>query len=93
MPLNATNFHTIMVSICDTYSLQHKQMINLRQRIEGIYQAQPRPTNKKKRKLWVSVEALARVVYNALADGKVSYDEVMAIDDAEWIRQAKEYKT
>lgn len=84
MPLDSTNSHTIMVSICDTYLCTHPQMMALRRRLLAVYNAQQGHR-------WVSTDALANAAYDALETG-YRVEHVLAFTDTEFIQKARVYE-
>jgi len=93
MRYDANNFVLIMIHICDTFELSHKQMIALRQKVEKVYRGQPKPFAKRRTKTPVSLNALAITtgLLVAFGGGHEAVGAVLKVSRDKLIDLAREY--
>jgi hypothetical protein len=91
MSYDSRNLVLIMVHICDTFELSHTDMMNLRQKVEEVYRNQPVRLAKKRRKLPVSVQAIATTIGLSVAygGGKAAIPDVLLLDPKDIAERAR----
>ncbi len=94
MKYDPKNFMAVMVHICDTFELSHKQMMALRQKVETVYRGQPKPFAKKRTQEPASLNALAITVGLLLGfgGGHEAVGAVIKMSRFHLIALAREYE-